>query len=137
MSKVFLIKKTKPEVKKEIVIFDKKAIRQAEVQKMNDAVIAENNRQIEEITDYFLKTIPMFREKKPMKKGIVREFYERFPDISHRKIQIILAKHAESLDYLKNVASGTHRYDLSGKECEKIRDIERAFSSEQILKRDS
>jgi len=136
MSKVFLIKKSKPEVKKEPVIVSKKAIRQAEIQKMNNAIIAENNRQIEGITDFFHKTIPMFRDKKPMKKGIVREFYERFPDISHRKIQVILAKHAENIDYLKNVASGTHRYDLNGKECEKIRDTERAFSAEQILKRD-
>lgn len=133
MNKVFLIKKSKTEVKQKPMIVDKKTIRKAEIQKINSERIVEKNRQIEEITNLFIATIPMFREKKPMRIGINREFYERFPALSHRKIQYVLEKHAEGSDYLKNVAIGTYRYDLNGLECEKISDTDKEFSLKKLL----
>ena len=89
--------------------------------------------EISKLEALFCEKFPVFAKNLPLKKGIHLEFREQFPEISHEKIKHVLKKHAKKIDYLKNVAIGTYRYDLNGLECEKISDTDKEFSLKKLL----
>ena len=63
----------------------------------------------------WLNTFEVFQEKKPLAIGIYEVIVEQLPIAESKKVlRTILAYHCSNIAYIKNIAAGTHRYNLDG-----------------------
>ncbi len=66
--------------------------------------------------------------KRRLKKMIKSKNYEPLPCFPRQVIQVLMRRHARSIEYLTNVVEGTHRYNLDNEAVTEIQDNEREFS---------
>ena len=66
--------------------------------------------------------------KRRLKKMVKSKNYEPLPCFPRQVIQVLMRRHARSIEYLTNVVEGTHRYNLDNEAVTEIQDNEREFS---------
>ncbi|WP_043286221.1 ProQ/FINO family protein, partial [Paraburkholderia oxyphila] len=75
----------------------------------------ERNRQLNTVWNVFAKHYPAFRERLPLKIGVVEDLVARHPDYERTLIVAVLKRHVNHPRYHERVAEGGSRYELDGK----------------------
>lgn len=91
------------------------------------------------LTGDVLKTLcerfAIFREAKPLAIGIHKELLKAVPGLETGKMRIAMRRHTGTTRYLKSVATGDDRYDLSGAPAGKITDEQKQQAAEALRER--
>lgn len=74
----------------------------------------ERNRQLNSVWNVFAKHYPAFRERLPLKIGVVEDLVARHPDYERTLIVAVLKRHVNHPRYHERVAEGGSRYELDG-----------------------
>ncbi|MFX1765402.1 ProQ/FINO family protein [Paraburkholderia sp. A1RI-2L] len=74
----------------------------------------ERNRQLNAVWNVFAKLYPAFRERLPLKIGVVEDLVARHPDYERTLIVAVLKRHVNHPRYHERVAVGGSRYELDG-----------------------
>ena len=74
----------------------------------------ERNRQLNAVWNVFAKHYPAFRERLPLKIGVVEDLVARHPDYERTLIVAVLKRHVNHPRYHERVAEGGSRYELDG-----------------------
>lgn len=74
----------------------------------------ERNRQLNTVWNVFAKHYPAFRERLPLKIGVVEDLVARHPDYERTLIVAVLKRHVNHPRYHERVAEGGPRYELDG-----------------------
>ncbi|QBQ99312.1 ProQ/FINO family protein [Paraburkholderia pallida] len=74
----------------------------------------ERNRQLNTVWNVFAKHYPAFRERLPLKIGVVEDLVARHPDYERTLIVAVLKRHVNHPRYHERVAEGGSRYELDG-----------------------
>lgn len=74
----------------------------------------ERNRQLNAVWNVFAKHYPAFRERLPLKIGVVEDLVTRHPDYERTLIVAVLKRHVNHPRYHERVAEGGSRYELDG-----------------------
>ncbi|MFD1558409.1 ProQ/FINO family protein [Paraburkholderia silviterrae] len=74
----------------------------------------ERNRQLNTAWNVFAKHYPAFRERLPLKIGVVEDLVARHPDYERTLIVAVLKRHVNHPRYHERVAEGGSRYELDG-----------------------
>ncbi|HKT96447.1 MAG TPA: ProQ/FINO family protein, partial [Paraburkholderia sp.] len=74
----------------------------------------ERNRQLNAVWNVFAKHYPAFRERLPLKIGVVEDLVARHPDYERTLIVAVLKRHVNHPRYHERVAEGGPRYELDG-----------------------
>ncbi|WP_146010012.1 ProQ/FINO family protein [Burkholderia sp. WAC0059] len=87
---------------------------QAENLSEADKARIERNRQLNTVWNLFAKHYPAFRERLPLKIGVLDDLRERHPDYDRTLIVAVLKRHVNHPRYHEHVAAGGSRYELDG-----------------------
>ncbi|WP_175197100.1 ProQ/FINO family protein, partial [Paraburkholderia caffeinitolerans] len=79
-----------------------------------DKARIERNRQLNAVWNVFAKHYPAFRERLPLKIGVVEDLVARHPDYERTLIVAVLKRHVNHPRYHERVAEGGARYELDG-----------------------
>nr|WP_274389236.1 ProQ/FINO family protein [Paraburkholderia tagetis] len=74
----------------------------------------ERNRQLNTVWNVFAKHYPAFRDRLPLKIGVVEDLVARHPDYERTLIVAVLKRHVNHPRYHERVAEGGSRYELDG-----------------------
>jgi len=74
----------------------------------------ERNRQLNTVWNVFAKHYPAFRERLPLKIGVVEDLVARHPDYERTLIVAVLKRHVNHPRYHERMAEGGPRYELDG-----------------------
>ncbi len=90
---------------------------------------------------WLYKTYPdlFFKERsKPLKCGIEKDIFNLLgdkPEVTKKMLKKALRHYVFSFSYMNAVLAATHRYNLKGKEIEKMTDEHKAFAIEWLKER--
>ncbi|MDE1138689.1 ProQ/FINO family protein [Paraburkholderia tropica] len=79
-----------------------------------DKARIERNRQLNTVWNVFAKLYPTFRERLPLKIGVVEDLVAAHPDYERTLIVAVLKRHVNHPRYHERVAAGGPRYELDG-----------------------
>jgi len=74
----------------------------------------ERNRQLNAIWNVLAKHYPAFRERLPLKIGVIDDLCARHPDLERTLLVAVLKRHVNHPRYHERVAAGGARYELDG-----------------------
>ncbi|HTH61288.1 MAG TPA: ProQ/FINO family protein [Paraburkholderia sp.] len=74
----------------------------------------ERNRQLNSVWNVLAKHYPTFRERLPLKIGVIDELCARHPDLERTLLVSVLKRHVNHPRYHERVAAGGPRYELDG-----------------------
>ena len=74
----------------------------------------ERNRQLNTIWNVLAKHYPTFRERLPLKIGVIDDLCARHPDLERTLLVAVLKRHVNHPRYHERVAAGGPRYELDG-----------------------
>lgn len=92
---------------------------------------AQPNQMLETLAERYA----VFKECKPLAVGIHKAILAEQPDISLAQLKVALKRYTQSTRYLKAVAVGTDRYDLSGAVSGAVTDEQKALANETLKDR--
>ena len=103
------------------------------------AAVAPAADEVTPLTGDVLKTLcdrfAVFREAKPLAIGIHKELMKAVPGLDTGKMRTAMRRHTGTTRYLKSVATGDDRYDLSGTPAGKISDEQKQQAAEALRER--
>lgn len=74
----------------------------------------ERNRQLNTVWNVLAKQYPTFRERLPLKIGVIDDLCARHPDLERTLLVAVLKRHVNHPRYHERVAAGGSRYELDG-----------------------
>jgi sRNA-binding protein len=74
----------------------------------------ERNRQLNTVWNLLAKHYPTFRERLPLKIGVIDDLCTRHPDLERTLLVAVLKRHVNHPRYHERVAAGGSRYELDG-----------------------
>jgi hypothetical protein len=74
----------------------------------------ERNRQLNTVWNVLAKHYPTFRERLPLKIGVIDDLCARHPDLERTMLVAVLKRHVNHPRYHERVAAGGPRYELDG-----------------------
>lgn len=93
--------------------------------------ISKQNRLTKELDKF-----DVWRNKQPLKVGVLADLLERFyPVFSKKIIRLVMTRQTISIPYLQNVATGDNRFNLDGEVAGEIQEKEKVYSNRKLSKK--
>lgn len=78
---------------------------------------------------------PVLNETRPLALGIHKAIHEKQPELGREELRLAMRTHTASTRYLKELATGTQRYDLDGNVAGEVTEEQRQIAATTLRER--